>query len=194
MLLSPLAAKVDQKSSILVGATGTLERILSSNANATTKSTVEKFEGENYISGGIEGYYTYKVHGNVQVAGGLRALYVPEHKLEGSTQADLSSGFVLEPRLTAGYEFAFAQKLAVTPYAGFGLEVQFDKQKTNGTEEWEANTKLVVPVGVRVGYSNFYANLNLRFDVTSTDLPKGAFTDAPSARNWGFDGSIGAEF
>lgn len=197
MLLSPLAAKAGQKSSIIVAATGTLERVMSSSSNATTKSIVEQHEGENFLAFGAEGYYTYKVYGDVVVAGGLRALYAPEHKFEESKgAANLVAGFVVEPRVTVGYEFAVAQNFSVTPYAGLGVEFNIDQEKTTaGKEEWKTHTKLILPVGARMTYANFFANVNARFDVTATDLPKSTFsTEVPSVRNWGVEISLGAEF
>jgi hypothetical protein len=196
MLLSPVAAKAGQKGSILVGLTGTLERLMSASHTASTSDSVKNYDGENYLSAGAEAFYTYKVYNNLQVAGGVRGMYALEHEFETSkNHPKLLSGFVIEPRVTVGYEFEVAPKFTLTPYAGLGFEFNIAKEKdTAGKEAWASHFKLIAPVGVRVAYDYFYANLNARFDVTSTDLPKGNLAEAPTARNFGVEVSIGAEF
>lgn len=199
VLLSPIAAKANQKSSILVGGTFALERQLTGSANSEGgKLELKKFEGENYISFGLESYYTYKVWNGLQIAPGLRALYAPEHTFEASkNMPKLLNSFVVEPRFLLGYEVQLGSNFTMTPFLGVGFEWTIDKEKKadGKSEEWKADKwKVTGALGARFAYSHFYASLAGRFDLTASDLPKGSLAEAPTYRNGGVELSIGAEF
>jgi opacity protein-like surface antigen len=198
VLLSPIAAKANQKSSILVGGTFALERQLTgSSKDVGGEEVLKKFEGENYLSFGLEAYYTYKVWNGLQIAPGLRALYAPEHTFEASkNMPKLLNSFVVEPRFLLGYEVQLGSNVTLTPFAGFGFEWTIDKEKkADGKDEWKFDKwKVTAVAGARFAYSNFYAALAGRFDVTASDLPKGTLAEAPTYRNGGVEVSIGAEF
>lgn len=198
VLLSPIAAKANQKSSILVGGTFALERQLTGSfKDVGGEAELKKFEGENYLSFGLESYYTYKVWNSLQIAPGLRALYAPEHTFEASkNMPKLLNSFIIEPRFVLGYEVQLGANFTLTPFVGLGLEWTIDKEKkADGRDEWKFDKwKVTGALGARFAYSNFYASLAGRFDLTASDLPKGTLAEAPTYRNGGVEVSIGAEF
>ncbi len=201
MLLSPIAAKANQKSSILVGLKGVWERKVGGDSNIGGEDILKAYEGENFISGGIETYYTYKAWKSLQISAGAEFTFSPEHEFQAASQTVLGNkaapySLGLAPRFNIGWTFASANNLEITPYVGFGLEFNFAEQtKAADKKEWASEFKMPVFAGVRVNYSYFYASLAGRIDATSTDLMEGRAADAKAdARFAGVELSIGSEF
>jgi hypothetical protein len=200
-LLSPLAAKANNKSSIMVGLKGMWERQATGSSNTGGEDILKGYEGENFLAGGLEGYYTYKVWKNLQVAAGAEITFAPEHtfkdenkKLVDADKAPYAIGFA--PRVNVGWAIAAGNDVEITPYIGFGVEGQFaERTKADGKKEWTSQWKMPILAGVRVNYSYFYANVAGRFDATSTNLMEGLTKEGKAdARYAGVELSIGAEF
>ena len=200
VFFSPVAAKANSKSSIYVGLTGTLERLMSQ-GDKTTAS--DYLKDENFLSGGIEAGYGYKVWNNLQVAGLVRGLYSLEHtypdakKLTSGTKRVDPAAWIIEPRLTLGWEIPVSGTVSITPFIGAGFEMNFAKTKNKGTE-YEMNWKIPAVAGLRANFGYVYATINGRFDLTTSDV---AYADAPvgntdtdKVRSWGVEASLGAEF
>lgn len=199
VFFSPVAAKANQKQSIYVGVTGTLERL----ATQGDKTAVSDYlKDENFLSAGIESGYGYKVWRNLQLAGWIRGLYSFEHtyantKKVGDVVRKDPYAIVVEPRVTLGWEFPVSGSVSITPFIGAGLEVNFAKTKNNGTE-YETNWKVPAVAGVRANFGSVYVAFNGRFDLTPSDVSDAevavAKTDADKVRSWGLEASVGAEF
>jgi len=200
VLFSPIAAKSNQKSSILVGIKASAERMIWNSAaenNQTEQNTVKDYEGENFWGGGAEFGYSYKVSGNWLFAGILGVAYSPEHefakdKSHPKTKAQVN----LRPEIAAGYEFQLGHNASVTPFVGVGAEFAIYNENDSGDASLATKWKVPFAVGARVNVSYFYATLAGRFDLTATDLPTGSLANgkALKSRNGGLEISIGAEF
>lgn len=200
VFFSPVAAKANSRSSIYVGLTGTLERL----ATQGERTAVSDYlKDENFLSGGIEAGYGYKVWNNLQVAGLLRTLYSVEHaypdakKLANGTKRIDPSAGIIEPRVTLGWEIPVSGNVSITPFIGAGFEMSFAKTKNNGTE-CEMNWKVPAVAGVRANFGYVYVSLNGRFDLTTSEVtvvdPTVGNIDTDKVRSWGLEASIGAEF
>lgn len=202
VFMSPVAAKANQKSSIYVGLTGTLER-LATQGDKTTAS--DYLKDENFLSAGIEAGYGYKVWNNLQVAGFVRGLYSLEHafadtkkKFGSDVKRDNDPAeWIIEPRVTLGWEFPVSSNFSITPFIGAGFEMNFAKTKNAG-KEYEMNWKIPAVVGVRASFGYVYATINGRFDLTTSQVSDAeaevAKSDADKVRSWGLEASVGAEF
>lgn len=197
-LLTPLAAKANQKSSIFVGAFGTLERLATQHG---TDAASDYLKDENFWALGIEGGFGYKVWKDMQISGWLRAGYSFEHEFkEGKVGADGNRrkdpyALIVEPRVTFGWEFAVANNMTITPFIGFGVEMNFSKKED---DKWGTDVKVPAVLGARFAYNPVYVSINGRFDVNSQDINKADAAlgrdTADSVRYWGVEASIGAEF
>lgn len=197
VLLSPIAAKANQKSSILVGGTFVLERKLTgSSKDVGGEAILALYDNENFISYGLETYYTYKVWNGLQIAPGLRASYAPEHKFEASKNTpNLLSTWQIEPRLNLGYEVQLGSAFTMTPFLGLGIEASiYQAENANKKKEWTADWKPLGIVGARFAYNYFYASLGAHFDLMSTEVGKGKIVEPANLHKWGFEVSLGAEF
>jgi opacity protein-like surface antigen len=199
VFFSPVAAKANAKSSIYVGLTGTLERLATQGDSSIAS---DYLKDENFLSGGIEAGYGYKVWNNLQVAGWVRGLYSLEHtypdakKLTNGNKRVDPAAFIIETRVTLGWEIPVSANISITPFIGTGFEMNIAKTKDNGTK-YETNWKIPAVAGVRANFGVVYATLNARFDLTTSDV---ADADAPvgsaadKVRSWGAEVSVGAEF
>lgn len=209
-LLSPLAAKANQKSSILVGLRGSYEWVFNgSPANENDivgKDFVDGLSKESFGAIGLEVAYTNKVWNNLQLGIGLSGLYGPESKLADDVAKKLKSikdgklplSFIGEVRGTIGWSFPVTSSFELTPFAGIGAEITARKGITveNSTEHWRSQFKVPVYLGVRASYGYMYASFAGRMDTMTHDAMDGfdAKTSKANIRNWGLDASIGAEF
>lgn len=198
MFFSPVAAKANSKSSIYVGVTGTLER-LASQGDKTAAS--DYLKDENFLSFGLEAGYGYKVWNNLQLAGFVRGLYSLEHeypdakKLSTGAKRTDPGAFIIEPRVTLGWEIPVSGNISITPFLGAGLELNFAKTKNNGTE-YETQWKVPGVIGARANFGVVYATLNGRLDLTTSDIADAdkVGSDVDKVRSWGVDIAVGAEF
>jgi hypothetical protein len=201
VFLSPVAAKANQKGSVYVGLTGTLERLATQGDQPTVS---DYLKDENYFSAGVEAGCGYKVWNNLQVAGLVRGLYSFEHKfadtkkkIDGTARDADPSAWIVEPRVTLGWEFPVNNCFSITPFIGAGFEMNFAKTKNAG-KEYEMNWKIPGVFGVRANYSSVYVSLNGRFDITASEISNAdaaiGKTGTDKVRAWGLDASVGAEF
>lgn len=197
VFFSPVAAKANQKSSIYVGLTGTLER-LATQGGQTFAS--DYLKDENFFSGGVEAGFGYKVWNNLQVAGWVRGLYSFEHtyadtKKVGAEVRKDPYAIVIEPRVTLGWEFPVSGTVSITPFVGTGFE--FNWAKKDG-KEFKMDWKIPAVLGVRANFGYVYASVNGRFDLTAAEINAAdaavGRTEADTARFWGIEASVGAEF
>jgi hypothetical protein len=196
VLLSPIAAKANQKSSIFVGAFGTVERLAIQHGEAAAS---DYLKDESFWTGGIEAGYGYKAWKNLQVTGLLRAGYSPEHtyadtKKVGDALRKDPGAVIVEPRVTVGWEFPVSGNVTITPFIGTGLEMNFSKKDGK-----KVSTDLKMPLvgGARFGFGTVYVSLNGRFDLTSAAIDKKTEAlnrEADAVRFLGGELSVGAEF
>lgn len=198
VFFSPVAAKANSKSSIYVGLTGTLERLASQGDKVAAS---DYLKDENFLGGGVEAGFGYKVWNNLQLAGWVRGMYAAEHKYpeakkltSGKDRID-PSAWIIEPRVTLGWEIPVSANISITPFLGAGLELNFAKTKNNGTE-YETQWKVPGVAGVRANFGVVYATLNGRFDLTTSEVADAdkVGSDVDKVRSWGVDLSVGAEF
>ncbi len=101
-------------------------------------------------------------------------------------------GFVIEPRVTLGWEFPVSGNVSITPFIGVGAEAYFSKK--NG-KEYEVAWTVPGVAGIRANFGYVYASVNGRFDLTATEInAKSDVREADTYRNWGVEASVGAEF
>ena len=196
VFMSPVAAKANQKSSIYVGLTGTMER-LATQGGQTLAS--DYLKDENFFSVGAEAGFGYKVWSNLQVAGWLRGLYSGEHTYADATKGEdgktlvRPSGFVIEPRVTLGWEIPVSGNISITPFIGVGAEADFSKRDG---KEYSVSWTIPAVGGIRANFGYVYAAVNGRFDLTATEInaKSDVRAEADTYRNWGVEASVGAEF
>jgi hypothetical protein len=197
VFFSPVAAKANSKSSIYVGLTGTLERLMSQGGQTLAS---DYLKDENFLSGGIEAGYGYKVWSNLQVAGFVRGMYSVEHtyadaKKVGDAVRKDPYAIVIEPRVTLGWEFPVSGTVSITPFIGAGFEMNWAKKDG---KEFKMDWKIPAVAGVRANFGCVYASLNARFDLTAAEINAKdeaiGRTEADTARFFGVEASIGAEF
>jgi hypothetical protein len=196
VFFSPVAAKANSKSSIYVGLTGTLERLMSQGGQTLAS---DYLKDENFLSGGIEAGYGYKVWSNLQVAGFVRGMYAAEHTYADAKKGEdgktlvRSSGFVIEPRVTLGWEVPVSGTVSITPFIGVGAEAYFSKKDG---KEYSVSWTVPGVAGVRANFGYVYASVNSRFDLTTTEInaKSDVRAEADTYRNWGLEASVGAEF
>lgn len=197
VFMSPVAAKANQKSSIFVGLTGTFERLATQGGQAVVS---DYLKDESFLGLGLEAGFGYKVWNNLQLAGWVRGVYSFEHtfadtkKVGAETRKD-PYAIVIEPRVTLGWEFPVSGNISITPFIGAGFEMNFAKKDG---KEFKMDFKIPAVFGVRANFGYVYASVNGRFDLTSAEInakdEKVGRTEADTARFWGIDASIGAEF
>lgn len=192
-VLSPVAAKANQKSSVYVGIAGTLERLFSQGGSAVAS---DYLKDENFFAIGIEGGFGYKVWNNLQLAGFLRAQYSPEHDFaKEKNQTKGTAGAVIEPRVTLGWEIPVSGNFTITPFIGAGFEMNFAKKDG---KEYGMDWKVPAVLGARFGFGYVYASVNGRLDLTSQEINKKdealGRAEADTAKFFGVDVSVGAEF
>lgn len=195
VFMSPVAAKANSKSSVYLGLTGTLERLATQGGQELAS---DYLKDENFLSGGIEAGFGYKVWNNLQVAGWVRGLFSLEHTFAEAKKGEdgktlvRTSGFVIEPRVTLGWEFPVSGNFSITPFVGAGVEAYFSKKDG---KEYSVAWTIPGVAGVRANFGYVYASVNARFDLTATEVNKKSdVREADTYRNWGVEASVGAEF
>lgn len=197
VFMSPVAAKANQKSSIFVGLTGTLERLATQGGQALAS---DYLKDENFLGLGVEAGFGYKVWNNLQLAGWVRGAYSFEHTYADAKKVGLETrkdpyAIVVEPRITLGWEFPVSGNISITPFIGAGFEMNFAKKDG---KDFGMDWKIPAVLGLRANFGYVYASVNGRFDLTAAEINKKdeaiRRAEADTARFWGVDASIGAEF
>jgi hypothetical protein len=190
LFASPVAAKANQKGSVYLGVTGTMQQFTKSEgADAAFDKT---FKDETFWAAGIEAGYGYKVWNNLQLAGFVRGSYALAHEFDAAKKlAKQGAAFEIEPRVTIGWEIPMGSKASITPFVGAGVEFSFAK-KAEDSKEY--NTDWTVPgvLGARVNFGYVYTTISGRFDLTAKEHEQEK--DKFKARSWGGALTVGAEF